>query len=209
MVAWPTPTNVKYLMGFLGLTGYYRKFIQGYGLLSRPLTELLRKDNFKWNKETDAAFQKLKEAMTTAPILALPNFDQPFTLETDASGKGLGAVLMQNQRHIAYMSKTLSIKNQALSIYEREFLDVIVAVLKWRNYLQGHKFIIKTDQQALRYLLDQKSMNPTQQRRLTKLLGLNYEIQFRSGIENKAADALSRCPTFTTDCAAVTTVSPM
>lgn len=208
-VAWPTPKNVKQLRGFLGLTGYYRKFIRNYGLLSSPLTALLKKDGFNWTTEAEMAFQKLKSAMTTAPVLALSNFSQPFVLETDASGIGIGAVLMQDQKPIAFLSKALGLRNQALSIYEREFLAVIVAVQKWKTYLQGHKFIIKTDQQALRHLLDQKSMNPTQQRWLTKLLGLHYEIQYKSGVENNVADALSRCPTFTSDCAAITTVTPM
>lgn len=173
------------------------------------MTILLRKDKFHWSPEAEVAFQTLKKAMTTAPVLALPDFSQPFILETDASGRGIGAVLMQGNRPIAFLSKALSSRNQALSIYEREFLAIIVAVQKWKSYLQGHKFIIKTDQQALRHLLDQKSMNPTQQRWLTKLLGLHYEIQFKSGVENKVADALSRYPSFTSDCSAISTVSPL
>lgn len=147
--------------------------------------------------------------MTTTPILALPDFSIPFVLETDASGKGIGAVLMQNQRPIAFLSKALGVRNQALSIYEREFLAVIVVVQKWRTYLQGHKFIIKTDQQALRHLLDQKTMNPTQQRWLTKLLGLHYEIHFKNGVDNKVADAQSRYPTVHAELTAVSTVSPL
>lgn len=200
MLSWPIPQNVKQLRGFLGLTGYYRKFIKHYGISSSPLTKLLKKDNFYWTQESDLAFQRLKEAMTTSPVLALPNFSQPFVLETDASGKGVGVVLMQDHRPTAFLSKALNLRNQALSIYEREFLAVVIAVKKWRTYLQGHKFIIRTDQQALRHLFDQKSMNPTKQRWLTKLLGLDYEIQFRSGIEDKAADALSRHPTFNYEC---------
>lgn len=122
--------------------------------------------------------------------------------------RGLGQSLMQGQRLIAFLSKALGLRNQALSIYEREFFVVIVAVQKWKTYLQGHKFIIKTDQQALQHLLDQKSMNPTQQRWLTKLLGLHYEIQYISGVENKVADALSRYPTFSHECGSITTVTP-
>lgn len=91
------------------------------------------------------AFQKLKEAMTTAPVLTLPEFSKPFILETDVSGKGLGVLLMQNQTPIAFLRKALSLRNQALSIYEREFFAVLIAVRKWKTYLQGHKFIIKID----------------------------------------------------------------
>ncbi|KAL0374355.1 UNVERIFIED_CONTAM: Transposon Ty3-G Gag-Pol polyprotein [Sesamum radiatum] len=192
MKNWPAPTTVKALRGFLGLTGYYRKFIKGYGVISKPLTTLLKKDGFLWNEEAEIAFNKLKEVMCTAPVLALPDFTKPFVVETDACGKGIGAVLMQEGRPIAYLSKALAAKNLGLSTYEKEFLALLLSVTKWKHYLQCHHFIIRTDQKSLKHILDQRVDSVLQQKWITKLLGLSYEVQYKKGNENRAADALSR-----------------
>lgn len=98
MLAWSAPTNITELHGFLNLTGYYRKFVRNYGLIARPLTILLRKGYFKWSEEVDEAFTKLKQVITTTPILAMPDFTEPFIIEIDASGDGIGAVLSQQGR---------------------------------------------------------------------------------------------------------------
>lgn len=152
MLKWPIPTNVTELRGFLGLIGYYKKFIKHYGLMAKPLTTLLKKKQFEWSATAPATFDKLKEAMVTAPVLAIPNFNQPFIVETDAFDSGVGAVLMQRDQPGAYMSKALGPTHQKLSIYEKEFLAFIMAVEKWRPYLQRQEFVIRTDHKSLSYL---------------------------------------------------------
>jgi hypothetical protein len=127
----------------LGLTGYYRKFVPHYGIIAKPLTNLFKKKQFLWSPIAQEAFDRLKEAMTQTPVLALPDFNQPFELETDACDTGIGAVLLQNSRPVAYLSKPLAPQHQHLSIHEKEFLALIMAVLKWRPYLHKKEFIIK------------------------------------------------------------------
>lgn len=190
---WPVPTTVRALWVFLGLTGYYRRFIQHYGVISRPLMELLKKGViFQWTLVTDKAFQLLKTAMIQAPVLAVPNFNETFVLETDACKDGVGAVLMQQGHPVAYLSKALSHKNRALSTYEKECLAILMAVDKWRPYLQHQHFVIRTDQQALLHLTEQHLSTGIQHKAFVKLMGLNYTIQYKKGITNAAADALSR-----------------
>lgn len=130
--------------------------------------------------------------MCGATLLRLPDFSKPFVIETDASSKGMGAVLLQDQQPIAFLSRAFSPQNVDRSIYEKELMALVMAVTKWRHYVVGHHFIIRTDQQELQWLLEQKLTIPLQHKWLTKLLGLDYEIQYRKGAENVVADALSR-----------------
>jgi len=192
MQKWPAPTTVKQLRGFLGFTGYYRKFIRGYSLLSKPLIDLLKKNAFSWSDKVQQAFLQLKEAMMTAPVLALPNLQDQFVIETDASGIGIGAVLMQQGHPIAYISKTLALKHQCLSTYEKELLSLVYAVEKWRAYVIGSYFLVKTDHCSLKYLIEQKISTLFQAKLLPKLLGLDYTILYKKGKENTAANSLSR-----------------
>lgn len=193
---WPAPSNITELRGFLGLAGYYRRFIQGYGVVGRPLFDALKKDSFQWSAPQEQAFQELKQRLTKAPVLALPNYTKPFVLEADASGYGLGAVLMQEGRPIAYMSKSLGPKAQTLSTYDKETMAILEALKKWKHYFAGSSLIIRTDQESLKYIHEQKLTQGIQHKLLVKLLGYNYTIEYKKGRENKAADALSRVRQF-------------
>ncbi|GJU08920.1 retrotransposon-related protein [Tanacetum coccineum] len=173
---------------------YYRRFIKGYAIISHSLTQLLKKNSFQLSNTTQVAFEELKEAMIQALVLKLPNFEE-FVIETDASRGGIGVLLQQGGHPVAYYSKTLAPRHQALSTYENELLAVIQALDKWRGYLLGRHFKIKTDHFSLKYLLDQRINTPSQMKWLPKLMGFYYEILYKKGSENYAADALSRVPT--------------
>ncbi|GJX97078.1 putative nucleotidyltransferase, ribonuclease H [Tanacetum coccineum] len=118
---WPPPKTLKQLRGFLGLAGYYRRFIRSFGILAKPLTNLLKKDAFQWGSDAQEAFERLKQALSSSPVLALPDLTKPFVVETDASAGGLGVVLMQQHHPIAFISKALAPKHQALSNGSAEF----------------------------------------------------------------------------------------
>jgi hypothetical protein len=191
---WPIPLSLKQLRGFLGLTGYYQIFVKGYGSISKPLTSLLKKGAMGWNEKAAQAFTLLKSLMTNAPVLALPDFNKLFVVEIDASKAGIGTVLMQEGHPIAFISKSLGPKQQSLSIYEREMMSIIHAVNKWKHYLWGRHFHIRTYHISLKYLLHQKLTTSAQHLWLVKLLGYDYDIEYKQGKENVPVDALSRIP---------------
>jgi hypothetical protein len=162
MKDWPVPSNVKQLRGFLGLTGFYRKFVKNYATIAFPLTALLKREAFIWSNQAQEAFDSLKYAMSTAPVLGLPNFEAPFIIETDASGSGMGAVLIQGEHPICYYSKQFCPRMLQASTYVRELCAITSAVKKWRTYLLGTSFIIRTDQRSLREHMTQVIQTPEQ-----------------------------------------------
>nr|GMC95607.1 putative retroelement protein [Ipomoea batatas] len=157
-----------------------------------PLTSLLRKHNFVWTEEATAAFQALKIALTSAPVLQLPDFSKPFVVECDASGVGVGAVLHQDNHPVAFFSRRLTARHHKLASYEQELIGLSQAIRHWRHYLWGCQFIVRTDHYSLKFLLQQRLTTSPQHHWISKLLGYDFDVEFRAGRLNTVADALSR-----------------
>ncbi|KAA0062156.1 Ty3/gypsy retrotransposon protein [Cucumis melo var. makuwa] len=179
--------RISYLGHFIFVKG-----IENYGSIVAPLTQLLKTGAYKWTKEAETTFEKLKTAMMTLSVLAMLDFNLSFKIESDASGFGVGAVLIQAKRSIAYFSKTLSMRDRARPVYEWELIAVVLAMQQWRLYLLGRKFTVKTDQRSLKFLLEQRVIQPQYQKWIAKLLGYSFEVIYKPGLENKVMDALSR-----------------
>ena len=195
----PVPLSVKHLQSFLGLCSYYRRFIHDFASIARPLTNLTKRANvFRWGEAEQNSFEILKERLLTPPILAHPNYQLPFEIHTDASGYGVGAILVQHQegaeRVIAYASRLLSSAEQNYSISEKECLALVWAVEKFKIYIWGNKIRILTDHHALCWLLKKKNLAGRLARWSLQLQDLDLEIVHRSGKLHSDADALSRQP---------------
>lgn len=173
------PTGVK---SFLGLAGYYRKFIRNFSKIGKPLTDLTQKDiPFHWTDKQQDSFQTLKDALCKAPVLAYPNFNETFALTTDASNEGIGAVLSQNDHPCCYISRTLNPPERKYSTTEKELLAIVWAVKRLRQYLLGRHFLIRTDHQALIWLKNCKDPSSRLIRWRLKLEEYDYEIQYHKG----------------------------
>lgn len=195
----PTPKNVREVREFLGLAGYYRRFIDSYSRISKPLTNLLKKDHgFDWDKDQERAFTTLRDALCKEPVLAYPNFDLEFNVTTDASGYAVGAVLSQGKigtdRPIAYASRLLNGAELNYSTIEKECLALVYAVQHFRPYLYGRKFNLITDHRPLVWMNSVKDPTSRLLRWRLKLAEFDYNITYRPGKINTNADALSRNP---------------
>lgn len=194
----PPPATLKQVRRFLGMTGWYRRFIPSYAPLATPLTDLLGKvGKFSWNIEAQEAFEKLKQCLVTSPVLSHPDFKKPFIIQCDASATGVGSVLYQvsddGQEHpIAYMSKKLNSAQRNYSVTELECLAAVLSLKKFRQYVEGMPFKVVTDHASLKWLMSQKDLAGRLARWSLKLQAFDFSIEHRKGTANVVPDALSR-----------------
>ena len=172
---WPRPTCVTEIRSFLGLAGYYRRFIKDFSKIATPLTRLTQKNTkFEWSQDCENSFKILKERLITAPVLAVPSDTGGFEVFCDASRNGLGCVLMQNGKVIAYSSRQLKKHEHNYPTHDLEMAAVVFALKIWRHFLYGERFEIFTDHKSLKYIFDQKELNLRQQRWMKLLKDYDY-----------------------------------
>ena len=193
IVNWKPPRNVTEVRSFLGLAGYYRRFVQGFSVIASSHTRLLRKGvKFEWDDKCQSSFERLKEILVEAPMLIQPTSGRDYTVYSDALRIGLGCVLMQDGKVVAYASRQLKPHEQNYPTHDLELAAVVFALKIWRYYLYGEKCRIFTDHKSLKYLLTQKDLNFRQRRWLELLKDYDCIIDYHPGKANVVADALSR-----------------
>ncbi|GJZ33801.1 putative reverse transcriptase domain-containing protein [Tanacetum coccineum] len=189
---WASPKSPTKIRQFLGLAGYYRRFIEGFSKIAKPMTKLTQKKvKFVWGDKQEAAFQLLKQKLCSAPILALPEGSEDFIAYCDASKKGLGTMLMQREKVIAYASRQPKIHEKNYTTHDLELRAVVFALKIWRHYLYGTKCTVFTDHKSLQHILNQKELNMRQRRWLELLSDYDCEIRYHPGKANVVVDALS------------------
>ena len=190
---WPTPKSITEVRSFHGLASFYRRFVKDFSTLAAPLTEIIKKSvGFKWGIAQNDAFVKLKDSLCSAPVLALPDFSRTFEIECDASGVGIGAVLMQEGKPIAYFSEKLNGAALNYPTYDKELYALKRALENWQHYLWPKQFVIHTDHQSLKHIKGQGKLNKRHARWLEFIETFPYVIRYKKGKENVVADALSR-----------------
>ncbi|XP_042031074.1 uncharacterized protein LOC121777781 [Salvia splendens] len=190
---WPTPRNVSEVRSFHGLASFYRRFVRDFSTKAAPLNHLVKKNVvFNWGKEQEHVFQALKHDLTHAPLLTLPNFEKTFKLECDASGVGIGGVLMQEGRPIAYFSEKLNQTHLNYPTYDKELYAIVRCLKNWQHFLMHREFVIHTDHESIKFLSGQHKLGKRHAKWSNFLETFPYVIQYKKGKENVVADALSR-----------------
>src|ERR1041385_816220 len=192
---WKPPTTVTEVRSFLGLAGYYRRFIEGFSKIAKPMTELLKKNQkLIWTRACDDSFKQLKAKLTSAPVLTLPDIHKGFDIYRDASKRGLGRMLMQEGRVVAYASRQLCPHEVNYPTHDLELAAVVHALKIWRHYLIGQRCEVYTDHKSLKYIFTQPDLNLWQRRWLKLVKDYDLGINYHPGKANVVADALSQKP---------------
>jgi hypothetical protein len=190
---WKPPTTVCQIQSCLGLADYYRRFIPDFSRIAKPMTELFKKGSkFVWGQKCEDAFHTLRQHLTTAPVLAQPNNGKPLDVYCDASGTGLGCVLIQDIRVIAYASRALRPHEQNYPTHDLELAAVVHALKMWRHYLMGTHCNIFTDHKSLKYIFTRADLNMRQRKWLELIKDYDLEVHYHPGKANVVANALSR-----------------
>ena len=193
IVNWKPHRNVTEIRSFLGLAGFYRRFVQGFSVIASSITRLLRKGvKFEWDDKCQSSFERLKEILVEALVLIQPTSGRDYTVYNDASRIGLGCVLMQDGKVVAYASRQLKPHEKNYPAHDLELAAVVFTLKIWRHYLYGEKCRIFTDHKSLKYLLTQKDLNLRQRRWLELLKDYDCIIDYHPGKANVVADALNR-----------------
>jgi ribonuclease HI len=193
IMVWSVPTTVTEIRSFLGLAGYYRRFIEGFSKIAKPMTSLLEKGReFKWDEKCQESFDQLKKRLMSPPVLVMPDLQKGFDIYCDACGQGLGCVLMQEGHVIAYVSHQLRKHELNYPTHDLELAAVVHALKIWRHYIMGTKCQVYTDHKSLKYIFTQKDLNLRQRRWLELIKDYDLEIHYHPGKANLVADALSR-----------------
>ncbi|XP_021861565.1 uncharacterized protein [Spinacia oleracea] len=189
---WPSPSSVTEVRSFLGLASFYRRFIRDFSTIASPMTECLKKGAFMWGKAAQASFDLLKEKLCQAPVLALPDFSQPFEVECDASGVGIGAVLRQGNRPMTFFSEKLGGARLKYCTYDKEFYAIVRALMYWSHYLRPNHFVLHSDYESLKYINGQQNLSPRHAKWGEFLQAFHFSAKYKDGKTNIVADALSR-----------------
>jgi hypothetical protein len=193
IVVWSIPTTVTKVRSFLGLAGYYRKFIEGFSKIAKLMTSLLEKGReFKWNEKCQESFDQLKERLMSSPVLIMLDLQKGFDIYCDACGQGLGCVLMQEGHVTDYASRQLRRHELDYPTHDLELAAVVHALKIWRHYITGTKCQVYTDHKSLKYIFTQKDLNLRQHRWLELIKDYDLEIHYHPGKANLVADALCR-----------------
>ena len=192
IVDWLEPKNIHEIRSFHGLTSFYRQFIKEFSTIMSPITDCMKQGGFIWTKAATKAFNEVKQKITEALVMRLPDFTKPFEMECDTSSIGIGGVLSQERHPIAYFSEKLNDAKQKYSTYDKKIYAIIQALWHWRHYLLSREFVIYSNHENLCYLHSQKKLNFRHGSWVEFLQRYYFVVKHKAGVENKVVDALSQ-----------------